>query len=193
MSADDIRAEDQRLALLLSVLDHIPLTVDFDQPYAVDLERMYARVQAERRDDTVRSPAQERETFLRRFALMEEEAFRMLQHAVAALECPHVDYALRQFEAFWREYRNQDYAHHERRVAWLRVHRESGKTGGRPPHNRHAIYADYDTWRAQGVSRPMVIARLAYKYTTNKMVMNRILRQAGRGTYTKNRTTRHKT
>jgi hypothetical protein len=188
--------EDDRLAYILARIDHIPPSVDFEHPYAIDLERIYAAYQALAHQAADYTLAQQKAVAIRRFAVIEDEAFRQHQLAIAARDWDAVAYTLTQFKAVRCEYRNQVHALSERDAAHVRVYRESGrKAKGRPRawgHDWPAIYHDYDAWLASGTPRALVVRRLMNTYGLGPVSLSRGLRKAGRGAHAKKRGFRKK-
>ena len=113
---------------LVLLLSHI----DWDQPYAVDLERIYAKCQERGRYTEDVSPAQERDISLIPYLVITSEALQMHEKAVAARAWANVDYTLRQFADIQWDYNFHVYARTEQSVAQVKKLQQAGERGGRP-------------------------------------------------------------
>jgi hypothetical protein len=162
---------------LVLLLSHI----DWDQPYAVDLERIYAKCQERGRYTEDGSPAQERDISIIPYLVITSEALQMHEKAVAARDWANVDYTLRQFADIQWDYNFHVYARTEQSVAQVKKLQQAGERGGRPFKDQATICSDYDTLMAQNVRRSRVIARLARLSELSSVYINRVLRAAARG------------
>jgi hypothetical protein len=154
---------------------------DWEQPYALDLARIYAQCLARGRYADDVSLGQERALAMIPYLVIASEAQRTLEKAAAARDWDAVETTLHHLGDIQTESRNLVYAQIEQSVGQGKKFQQFGKQGGRPALTRAEITGAYDKLAAQGHPRSRIIARLARLCDAERATVNRILRASGRG------------
>jgi hypothetical protein len=164
--------------------------IDFNHPYAIDVNNVFARWNALRRHTTEWSPAQKREVAFDWGSIMMDEAFQMHEEALATCNWDTIYFTFRQLRQVWQVFDDRVFNKAYKRIKGpLHEKRKAGKLAKgakrEKGHDWDTICSHYDKLMSEGQKRATVTTILWQRYDITKNDLNRGLRQRGRGSNTK--------